>query len=95
MIGRTTSLGGLNSVIENQLHSIKDETIRVDRSHIKRDHGPMIRAILRDTVISLLHLAGITTIAARLRFRSYRLDLLLAFLGRPSSTHEPVRPGRP
>jgi hypothetical protein len=40
-------------------------------------------AMLRDTVVSLLHRAGVRTIAERLRFYSGNAYAALAFLGIP------------
>jgi len=66
--------------IENGLHSVKDVT---DRSLIHTGNGPGIMAILRDTVVTLLHQAGWRTIAARLRYYSGHPKEVLAFLGIP------------
>jgi hypothetical protein len=54
--------------IENGLHYVKDVTLGEDRSPIHTGHGPSNMAILRDTVVSVLHQAGWRTIAARLRY---------------------------
>ncbi len=44
--------------IENGLHYVKDVTMGEDRSLIHTENGPSIMAILRDTVVSLLHRAA-------------------------------------
>ena len=67
--------------IENGLHSVKDVTLGEDRSLIRKGHGPNIMAILRDTVISVLHRAGWRTIAERLRCYSGDAHAALALLG--------------
>ena len=67
--------------IENQVHYVKDVSLGEDRCPVHLDAGPMILAILRDTVISLLHAAGIHTIAAQLRTISRHPDTLLPLLG--------------
>ncbi len=67
--------------IENGLHYGKDVTLGEDRSTIHKGNGPSIMAILRDTVVSLLHRAGWRTIAARLRYYSGHPREVLAFLG--------------
>jgi predicted transposase YbfD/YdcC len=69
--------------IENGLHYVKDMTLGEDRSLIHTGNGPSIMAILRDTVVSLLHRAGWRTIAARLRYYSGHPKEVLAFLGIP------------
>ncbi len=69
--------------IENGLHYVKDVTLGEDRSLIHTGNGPSIMAILRDTVVSLLHWAGWRTIAARLRYYSGHPKEVLAFLGIP------------
>ncbi len=69
--------------IENGLHYVKDVTLGEDRSLIHKGNGPSIMAILRDTVVSLLHRAGWRRIAERLRFYSGDTFAALAFLGIP------------
>jgi len=69
--------------IENGLHYIKDVTLGEDRSLIHKENGPSIMAILRDTVVSVLHRAGWRTIAERLRFYSGNAHAALAVLGIP------------
>ncbi len=69
--------------IENGLHSVKDVTMGEDRSLIHKGQGPSIMAILRDTVVSVLHRAGWRTIAERLRFYSGNAHAALALLGIP------------
>ena len=56
--------------IENGLHYVKDVTMGEDRSTVHADNGPKIMAALRNTALSLLRLAGVSTIAARLRYNS-------------------------
>jgi predicted transposase YbfD/YdcC len=71
--------------IENGLHYVKDVTLGEDRSLIHKGNGPSNMAILRDTVVSLLHRAGWRTIAERLRFYSGNAYAALALLGIPIS----------
>lgn len=71
--------------IENGLHYVKDVTLGEDRSLIHKGNGPSIMAILRDTVVSVLHRAGWRTIAERLRFYSGNVLAALALLGIPIS----------
>lgn len=58
--------------IENGLHYVKDVTLGEDRSLIHVGQGPVVMAMLRDTVISLLRHAGWRTIASRLRYLADR-----------------------
>ena len=69
--------------IENGLHYVKDVTLGEDRSLIRTGHGPSIMAILRDTVVSVLHRAGWRTIAERLRYYSGHPKEVLTLLGIP------------
>ncbi len=71
--------------IENGLHYVKDVTLGEDRSLIHKGNGPNIMAILRDTVVSVLHRAGWRTIAERLRCYSGDVHAALALLGIPFS----------
>jgi predicted transposase YbfD/YdcC len=54
--------------IENEVHYVKDVTLGEDRSLIHIGQGPMVMAMLRDTVISLVRVSGWRTIASRLRY---------------------------
>ncbi len=58
--------------IENGLHDVNGRpldrvTLGEDRSLIRKGNGPTIMAILRDTVVGVLHRVGCRTIAERLR----------------------------
>lgn len=53
--------------IENRLHWVRDVTFDEDRSQIRTGAGPQVMATLRNTVSSLLRLAGWTNIAHPLR----------------------------
>ena len=69
--------------IENGLHYVKDVTLGEDRSTIHTGNGPSIMAILRDTVVSVLHRAGWRTIAERLRYYGGHPREVFALLGIP------------
>jgi predicted transposase YbfD/YdcC len=69
--------------IENGVHYVKDMTLGEDRSTIRTGHGPSVMAMLRDTVVNVLHRAGWRTIAERLRFYSGNVAAALALLGIP------------
>jgi hypothetical protein len=62
------------------LHLPKDVTLDEDASLLHRGYGPDILAILRNLAISLLHHAGISTIAAQLRHFSCHPDEALQLL---------------
>lgn len=49
------------------MHWVRDVTYDEDRSQIRTGHAPLVMASLRNTVISLLRLAGWANIAAALR----------------------------
>jgi predicted transposase YbfD/YdcC len=53
--------------IENGLHRVKDVTFGEDASLIHTGSGPLVMALLRDTVVSLLYRAGIRRVASGLR----------------------------
>ena len=58
--------------IEDQLHWIRDLDSDEDRCQIRTASGPRIMASLRNLVITLLRLAGTTSIAAALRYHARR-----------------------
>lgn len=53
--------------IENQSHYVRDVTLGEDQSRIRKGKGPQVMATLRNLIIGLLRLAGITNIAQGLR----------------------------
>ncbi len=53
--------------IENALHWVRDVVFDEDRHQLRTGSGPQVMATLRNTAISLLRLAGHTSIAAALR----------------------------
>jgi predicted transposase YbfD/YdcC len=69
--------------IENGVHYVKDVTLGEDRSPLRVGHGPSVMAMLRDTMVNVLHRAGWRTIAERLRFFSSDVHAALALLGIP------------
>jgi predicted transposase YbfD/YdcC len=56
--------------IENRLHRRKDVNFGEDASLIHVGSGPTVLALLRDASVTLLHLAGVQQVAARLRRHS-------------------------
>jgi predicted transposase YbfD/YdcC len=86
LVADTARLGALvrgHWQIENGLHYVKDVTMGEDRSLIHKGNGPSNMAILRDTVVSVLHQAGWRTIAARLRYYGGHPREVFALLGIP------------
>ncbi|MGH7863200.1 MAG: ISAs1 family transposase [Candidatus Dormibacteraceae bacterium] len=66
--------------VENDLHRPKDVVLGEDASLIHRGTGPDVMAILRSFAVSLLHAAGISTIAAHLRHFSCHPTEVARFL---------------
>jgi len=60
--------------IENRAHWVRDVTYDEDRSQVRTGNAPQVMATLRNTAISLLRLAGATSIAAALRHHAARTD---------------------
>jgi predicted transposase YbfD/YdcC len=58
--------------IENEVHYVKDVTLGEDRSLIHVGQGPVVMAMLRDTVVSLIRHSGWRTVASRLRYLADR-----------------------
>jgi predicted transposase YbfD/YdcC len=67
--------------IENALHWVRDVAFAEDRSRIRTGHGPQVMASLRNLVISILRLLGVTNIAAALRRHSRNPTRPLATFG--------------
>ncbi len=67
--------------IENGLHSVRDATMREDRSKVRSGSAPRALATMRNLVISVLRLAGATNIAQALRSLSRRPASVLTMLG--------------
>jgi predicted transposase YbfD/YdcC len=63
------------------LHHIRDTTYREDTVRVRTGNAPRALATLRNTAISLLRLAGITTIAKALRHNSRQPHRSLQLLG--------------
>jgi predicted transposase YbfD/YdcC len=65
------------------LHHIRDTTYTEDASRLRTGNAPRVMATLRNTAISLLRLAGITTIAKALRHNGRNPYRPLQLLGLP------------
>ncbi|MHB8274167.1 MAG: ISAs1 family transposase [Dermatophilaceae bacterium] len=66
--------------IENRLHYVRDVTFGEDDSHVRTGQAPRIMATLRNTVISLLRLAGWDNIAKALRHHAHDPERALTCL---------------
>ncbi len=60
--------------IEDRLHWVRDMDFDEDRSQIRTGNGPRVMASLRNLVLTILRLAGATSIAAALRHHARRPD---------------------
>jgi hypothetical protein len=58
--------------IEDRLHWIRDMDFGEDRSQVRTASRPHIMASLRNLVITILRLAGTTSIATALRYHARR-----------------------
>lgn len=72
--------------IENGLHYVKDVTLGEDRSLIHVGQGPIVMAMMRDTVVSLIRRSGWRTIASRLRYLADRPADAVALVVEPPPT---------
>lgn len=73
--------------IENGLHRCKDVALGEDASLIHAGQGPTVMALLRDTAVNVLHLAGIRHITTRLRRHGQHPDRAVALVVNPLQTH--------
>lgn len=67
--------------IENRLHYVRDMTYDEDRSQVRRGRRPHAMATVRNVAISLLRLAGATSIAAATRYLGRQIERPLRLLG--------------
>jgi predicted transposase YbfD/YdcC len=59
-------------VVEDRLHWVRDVTYGEDHSQVRTASGPRVMATLRNLAITILRLAGATSITAALRHHSRR-----------------------
>jgi predicted transposase YbfD/YdcC len=64
--------------IENQVHWVRDTTLREDDSKVRARNRPRNLATLRNLTSGLIHQAGLKDIAATIRETEYDKDLLIA-----------------
>lgn len=67
-------------LIENQVHLVRDVTLREDASKVSADSRPRALATLRNLLMGLIRQAGHGDIATTIREAEYDNDLLLAIL---------------
>ncbi len=67
--------------IENGVHWIRDVTFDEDRSQVRKGNGPRVMATLRNLAISVLNMAGATSIAKATRWCCRNLDACLRLIG--------------
>lgn len=67
--------------IENGLHYVRDVTFDEDRSQVRKGKGPRVMATLRNLAISVLNLAGASSIAKATRWCNRNLDACLRLIG--------------
>jgi hypothetical protein len=58
--------------MEDRLHWVRDMDFGEDSSQVRTASGPHIMASLRNLVITIMRLAGATSIAAALRYHARR-----------------------
>jgi predicted transposase YbfD/YdcC len=66
--------------IENEVHLVRDVTLREDSSKVRASSRPRVLATLRNLVMGLIRQAGYNSIAAAIRAAEYDSTLLLALL---------------
>ena len=67
--------------IENRLHYVRDVTYREDQSQVRTGSIPQVMAALRNAVISLMRVTGVTNIAAACRKYAAQPGLAMTALG--------------
>ncbi|KFD41421.1 hypothetical protein DK28_0209185 [Peptococcaceae bacterium SCADC1_2_3] len=67
--------------IENRVHYVRDMAFDEDRSQIRMDNGPRVMAIIRNLVISILRILGVTNITQTLRENALDRSRILKMLG--------------
>jgi Transposase DDE domain len=67
--------------IENQLHYIRDVTLGEDASRIRTGAAPQAMAALRNVILTVLRLAGVTNLASGLRHFGWDPEQAIIRLG--------------
>ncbi len=67
--------------IENGLHHVRDMAFDEDRSRVRKKNGPRVMASLRNLAISILRLAGATSIKKALRWCARDLGRVMRLVG--------------
>jgi len=63
------------------LHYVRDVTFDEDRSQVRTGNGPRVMATLRNLAISVLRLAGATSVAKAVRWCSRHVEACLRLIG--------------
>lgn len=80
-IRRLAELNRGHRAIENSLHWVRDVTFDEDRSQVRTGSGPRVMATLRNLVIGLFRLRGVTNIAEGIRRCSWKKGCVLRLIG--------------
>ena len=67
--------------IENRLHWVRDVTFDEDGCQVRSDSVPQTLCAIRNVVIGLLRMSGVSNIAAALRRNAARPNIPLALVG--------------
>jgi hypothetical protein len=67
--------------IENRVHYVRDMAFDEDRSRLRMDNGPRVMAIIRNLVISILRILGVTNITQTLRENALDRSRIFKMLG--------------
>lgn len=67
--------------IENRSHWVRDVTMGEDASQVRTGSAPQVMAALRNVVINLLRLNGVTNIAAAIRQNAWQQGAAIRLLG--------------
>jgi len=67
--------------IENRVHYIRDMAFDEDRSQVRTKNGPRVMAIIRNLVINILRMLGVTNITQCLRENALNHARIFEMLG--------------
>lgn len=67
--------------IENRVHYVRDMAFDEDRSQVRTGNGPRVMAIIRNLVINILRILGVTNITQCLRENALNHTKIFKMLG--------------
>lgn len=67
--------------IENRLHYVRDMAFDEDRSQVRTGNGPRVMAIIRNLVMNILRMLGVTNITQCLRENALNHSRIFEVLG--------------